>query len=69
MNNLKVFDGGLSDPSMEVEHIGLCLLIPGGRLVVEGHQVLHVPILMAGEQSLQLLKNSQRWREKRTREG
>lgn len=41
---------------MKVEDVRLRLLIPAGGLVDEGHQVLCVGILMAAEQSLQLLR-------------
>lgn len=48
-DNLEVLDRCLCDASMEVEHVGLCLLVPGWHLVSEFNQVLHVLVLVPGQ--------------------
>lgn len=35
MDDLKVFDGSLRDPSVEVEHVGLRIVVPHGSFIVQ----------------------------------
>lgn len=41
MDDLKVLDGGLCDAAVEIEHVGLGVVVPHGGLVVQLDQVLH----------------------------
>lgn len=50
VNDLEILDGGLSDSAVEVEHIGLCVIVPHGRLVVEFDHALCVLVLPPGQQ-------------------
>lgn len=50
MNNLEILDGRLSDSAVEVEHIGLCVVVPNRRLVVQFNHALCVLVLPPGQQ-------------------
>lgn len=47
MDDLEVLHGGLCDAPMEVEDVGLCVIIPDRRLVLQLNDTLHVLILPA----------------------
>jgi len=49
MDDLEVLDGGLRDAPVEVEHVGLTLLVPAGRFVHQGDQVVCVPVVMTNK--------------------
>lgn len=55
MDDLKVFDRGLCDPAMEVEHIGLGVVVPHGGLVVQLDHTLCVFVLPSGQQGFVVL--------------
>lgn len=55
MHYLEVFDGGLGDAAVEVEHIGLRVLVPHGRLVVQLDQVVQGVTVPAAQDALLLL--------------
>lgn len=50
VNDLEILDGGLSDSAVEVEHIGLCIVIPHRRLVVKFNHAFCVLVLPPGQQ-------------------
>ena len=50
MNDLEILDGGLSDSAVEVEHIGLRVIVPHRRLVVKFDHALCVLVLPPGQQ-------------------
>lgn len=50
MDDLKILDGGLSDSAVEVEHIGLRVIVPHRRLVVKFNHALCVLVLPPGQQ-------------------
>lgn len=52
---LKVLHRRLSDPAMEVQDVGLRVIVPDGRLVVQFNQVLHGFVLPFGKQALVVL--------------
>jgi len=52
VDDLEVLDGGLGDAAVEVQHVGLRLLVPARALVPQGDQPLRVAV---GQQSLRLL--------------
>ena len=47
MDDLEVLHGGLSDAPVEVEYVGLCVIIPDRRLVLQLNDTLRVLILPA----------------------
>lgn len=49
VDDLEVLDGGLSDPSVEVEDVRLGLLIPAGGFVHQGNQFLCVFVCMTDQ--------------------
>lgn len=42
VHQLKVLNGRLRDPAVEVEHVRLRLVVPDGRLVVQFNDIVHV---------------------------
>lgn len=50
VDDLEILDGGLSDSAMEVEDIGLCVVVPHWRLVVKFNHALCVLVLPPGQQ-------------------
>lgn len=50
VNDLEVLDGGLSDPAVEIEHVGLCVIVPHRRLVVQFNDTFCALILPPGQQ-------------------
>lgn len=61
MNDLEVLDGGLGDAPVEVEDVGLGLFIPAGGFVHQGDEVVCVAVLMASQQSLNVLKGAAKY--------
>jgi hypothetical protein len=55
MDDLEVLDGGLGDAAVEVEHVGLRVVVPHGRLVVQLDQVLQTSVLPLAQQALLFL--------------
>ena len=55
MDYLEVLHRGLSDPAVEVQDVGLGVVVPDGRLVVQLDQVLHGSVLPLGKQALAVL--------------
>lgn len=55
MHNLEVFDGGVGDTAVEVEDVGLGLVIPHRRFVVQLDNVVHVLVLPPHEQPVIVL--------------
>ena len=49
VDDLEVLDGGLGDAAVEVEHVGLALLVPAGGFIDQRHQVVCVPVVMANQ--------------------
>lgn len=62
MHNLEVFDGGVGDTAVEVEDIGLGLVIPHRCLVVQLNNVVHVLVLPPHEQPIVVLGRVKRVR-------
>lgn len=62
VHNLEVFDGGVGDTAVEVEDIGLGLVIPHRRLVVQLDNVVHVLVLPPREQPVIVLGRAKRVR-------
>lgn len=56
VDDLEVFDRGLGDTSVKVEHVRLSLFVPARGFVHQGDQFVRVAICMAGQQSLQVLE-------------
>lgn len=56
MYDLEVLDRSLGDASVEVQDVRLSLLVPAGRLVRQGHQVVCVAVGVANQQSLDFLR-------------
>lgn len=56
VDDLEILDGGLSDSAVEVEHVGLGVVVPHGRLVVEFDDALRALVLPSCQQRLVLLK-------------
>lgn len=52
---LEVFDGGLGDAAVEVQHVGLRVLVPHRRLVVQLDQVVQGVIVPPAQDALLLL--------------
>lgn len=50
VNNLEILNGSLSDSAVEVEHVGLCVIVPHRRLVVKFNHALCVLVLPPGQQ-------------------
>jgi len=50
VNNLKILDRSLRDSAVEVEHIGLSVIIPYRCLVVKFNHALCVLVLPPGQQ-------------------
>jgi len=55
VDDLEILDGGLRDPAVEVEHVGLRVVVPHGRLVVQLDHALRALVLPAGQQGLVVL--------------
>ena len=55
VDDLEVLDGGLGDAAVEVEHVGLRVVVPHGRLVVQLDQVLQTSVLPLAQQALLFL--------------
>lgn len=55
VNDLKVFDGSLGDTAVEVQHVGLGVVVPHGRLVVQLDQVVQRAVLPPAQEALLLL--------------
>lgn len=55
VHNLEVLDGGVGDTAVEVENVGLGLIIPHRRLVVQLDNVVHVLVLPPHEQPIVVL--------------
>lgn len=55
MYDLEVLHGGLRDAPVEVEYVGLGVIVPHGRLVLQLNDTLCVLILPACQQCLMLL--------------
>lgn len=55
MNNLKILNRSLSDSAVEVEHVGLCVIVPHRRLVVKFNHALRVLVLPPGQQWFMVL--------------
>lgn len=60
VDDLEVFDRGLGDAAVEVEHVGLGVVIPDGRLVVQLDQVVQRVILPPAQEALLLLQHTHR---------
>lgn len=56
VDDLEILDGRLSDSAVEVEHVGLRVVVPHGRLVVELDHALCVLVLPPGQQWLVVLQ-------------
>lgn len=56
VDDLEVFDGGLCDTAVEVQHVRVGLFVPAGGFVHQGHQVVCVAVLVADQKSLNVLK-------------
>lgn len=50
VDDLEILDRGLSDSAVEVEHVGLRVVVPHGRLVVKFNHALCVLVLPSGQQ-------------------
>lgn len=57
VNDLEVFHRGLRDASVEVQHVGLRVVVPHGGLVVQLDEVFHGVILPPAEEALLLLSH------------
>lgn len=55
VNYLKVFDRGLSDAAVEVQHIRLGVIVPHRGLIVQLYQVVQRVILPPVQEALLLL--------------
>lgn len=55
VDDLEILDRGLSDPAVEVEHVGLRIVVPHRRLVVKFNHAFCVLVLPSGQQWLMLL--------------
>lgn len=55
MNDLKILYWSLSDSAVEVQHVGLCVVVPHRRLVVKFNHTLCALVLPPGQQWLVLL--------------
>lgn len=56
MDDLEILDGGLSDSAVEVEHVGLSVVVPHGRLVVKLDDAFRALVLPSCQQRLVFLK-------------
>lgn len=56
MDDLEVFDRGLGDTPVEVQHVRLSLFIPARRFVHQGDQFVRVAVGVARQQGVKLLK-------------
>lgn len=50
MDDLEILDRGLSDPAVEVKHVGLRVVVPHRRLVVKFNHAFCVLVLPSGQQ-------------------
>lgn len=50
VDDLEILDGGLCDSAVEVEHVGLSVVVPHGRLVVELNDAFCVLVLPSCQQ-------------------
>lgn len=55
VHNLEVFNGGVGDAAVEVEDVGLGLVVPHRRLVVQLDHVVHVLVLPSHEEAVVVL--------------
>lgn len=55
MDDLEVLHGGLRDAPVEVQYIGLRVIVPDRGLVLQLDDALRVLVLPAGQQRLMLL--------------
>ena len=55
VDDLEVLDGRLGDAAVEVEHVGLRVVVPQRRLVVQLNQVLKATVLPLAQQALLFL--------------
>lgn len=55
MNYLEVFDRGLGNAAVEVEHVGLGVVVPHRRLVVQLDEVVQRVTLPPAQEALLLL--------------
>lgn len=55
MDDLEVLDGSLGDASVEVQHVGLAVLVPRWGFVHQGDQFVRVAVGVADQEALQLL--------------
>ena len=58
MDDLKVLDGGLGDAAVEVEHVGLGVVVPHRGLVVQLDQVVQGVVLPLTQQAVLLLQGT-----------
>lgn len=56
VDDLEVLDRGLGDAAVEVEHVGLGLLVPARGFVHQGHQFVCVVVCLASQQRLEFLR-------------
>lgn len=56
VDDLEVFDGGLSDSPVEVQHERVCLLVPARSFVHQRHQFVSAVAAVTRQKSLELLK-------------
>lgn len=61
MYDLKVFDGSLRHPAMEVEDVGLGVVVPHRGLVVQLNHTLCALILPSRQQGFMVLQSMGRW--------
>lgn len=52
VHDLEIFDGGMGDPAVEIEDVGLGLVVPHWCLVVELDHVVHVPVLPSHQEAV-----------------
>ena len=57
MDDLEILDGRLRDSPVEVEHVGLGVVVPHRSLVVQLDHALRAFVLPAGQQGLVVLWN------------
>lgn len=50
VDDLEILDRSLSDPAMEVKHVGLRVVVPHRRLVVKFNHAFCVLVLPSGQQ-------------------
>lgn len=60
VHNLEVFDGGVGDPAVEIEDVGLGLVVPHWGFVVQLDHVVHVPVLPSHQEAVVILERGKR---------